>query len=53
MIHDALKDANATEKFGLTGSQEGRIILGRVTVKDGDVLWNGTRVDNLSTRVFL
>lgn len=41
MIHDALKDANATEKFGLTGSQEGRIILGRVTVKDGDVLWNG------------
>lgn len=41
MIHDALKDANAVEKFGLTGSQEGRIILGQVTVKDGDVLWNG------------
>ena len=41
MIHDALKDANLTERFGLTGSQEGRIILGQVTVKDGDVLWNG------------
>ena len=42
MIHDALKDSNAAEKFGLTGSQEGRIILGQLTVKDGDVLWNGS-----------
>ena len=41
MIHDALKGSNAAEKFGLTGSQEGRIILGQITVRDGDVLWNG------------
>ena len=41
MIHDALKEWNAAENFDLTGSQEGRIILGQITVKDGDVLWNG------------
>jgi hypothetical protein len=41
MIHDALKEWNAAENFGLMGSQEGRIILGQITVKDGDVLWNG------------
>ncbi|MCC3860874.1 hypothetical protein [Pseudemcibacter aquimaris] len=41
LTHDALRDANLNEKYGLTGSQEGKIILGQVTVKDGDVLWNG------------
>lgn len=37
MTHDALKD-----KAGLNEAQEGKIVLGQVTVKDGDVLWNGT-----------
>ncbi|MBL4603613.1 MAG: hypothetical protein JKY84_12770 [Emcibacteraceae bacterium] len=41
MTHDALKDMNANESSGLTGNEEGKIILGQVTVKDGDVLWNG------------
>lgn len=42
MTHDALKESGAAGQYGLTGSQEGKIILGQVTVKDGDVLWNGT-----------
>lgn len=42
MTHDALKDNEIAEKFGLTDAQEGRMILGRITVLDGDVLWNGS-----------
>ncbi|MDG1995491.1 MAG: hypothetical protein P8J14_03275 [Emcibacteraceae bacterium] len=42
MTHDALKESGRTEKYGLSQSQEGKIILGQVTVKDGDVLWNGS-----------
>lgn len=41
MVHDALGQANLESQYGLTGSQEGKIVLGQVTVKDGDVFWNG------------
>lgn len=41
ITHDALKDSNIAQEHGLTGSQEGKIVLGQVTVKDGDVFWNG------------
>ncbi|MDG1709238.1 MAG: hypothetical protein P8H03_10780 [Emcibacteraceae bacterium] len=41
MTHDALKESGVAEEYGLTGSQEGKIILGQVTVRDGDVFWNG------------
>lgn len=42
MTHDALKGLSADQRSGLTGNEEGKIILGQVTVKDGDVFWNGT-----------
>jgi len=42
MTHDALKGLNADQRSGLTGNEEGKIILGQVTVKNGDVYWNGT-----------
>ena len=41
MTHDALKDSPLNPGPGLDGANEGKIILGQVTVKDGDVLWNG------------
>ncbi|HPF45697.1 MAG: hypothetical protein KDF58_00970 [Alphaproteobacteria bacterium] len=41
LTHDALKEMNENKDAGLTGSEEGKIILGQVTVKNGDVLWNG------------
>ncbi len=46
MTHDALKDNEIAQKYGIDNAQEGKIILGRVTVKDGDVLWNGTSLKN-------
>ena len=39
--HDALKDTHLNPGGGLDGANEGKIILGQVTVKEGDVLWNG------------
>ena len=41
MTHDALNDSPLNSEPGLDGANEGKIILGQVTVKDGDVLWNG------------
>ncbi|MEZ5756973.1 MAG: hypothetical protein R3D86_01980 [Emcibacteraceae bacterium] len=41
LTHDALKVMNDNKSSGLTGSEEGKIILGQITVKNGDVLWNG------------
>mgnify|MGYP003624802155 CR=1 FL=1 len=41
MTYDALKDSPLNPEAGLDGANEGKIILGQVTVKDGDVLWNG------------
>jgi len=42
MTHDALRENSIANQFGLSDAQEGKIILGQVTVRDGDVLWNGT-----------
>ncbi len=42
MTHDALKDNEIAAARGLSGSEEGKIILGSVTVKNGDILWNGS-----------
>ena len=42
MTHDALKESGKAEKYGLSQNQEGKIILGQVTVKGGDVFWNGS-----------
>jgi hypothetical protein len=42
MTHDALKESAQSEMFGLADSQEGKIVLGQVTVLNGDVLWNVT-----------
>lgn len=42
MTHDALRENSIADQYGLGDAQEGKIILGQVTVKDGDVLWNGT-----------
>ena len=41
MTHDALKNSRLNLGQGVDGANEGKIILGQVTVKDGDVLWNG------------
>ncbi len=41
MTHDALKDNEIAEQFGLSDAQEGKMILGRVSIQDGEVFWNG------------
>lgn len=41
MTHDALRENSIADQYGLGDAQEGKIILGQVTVKNGDVLWNG------------
>lgn len=41
LTHDAVKN-NIANSTGIDAENEGKIILGQVTVKDGDVLWNGT-----------
>lgn len=54
MTHDALKGLNANQSSGLTGNEEGKIILGQVTVKDGDVFWNGNSLKQADMdRVYL
>lgn len=42
MTHDALKGNEIAQRFGVEDSNEGKIILGQVTVQDGEVLWNGS-----------
>ena len=42
MTHDALKDNEIAAARGLSASEEGKIILGSVTVKNGNILWNGS-----------
>ncbi len=42
MTHDALKDNEIAEAYGLTDAQEGKMILGRISILDGDVYWNGS-----------
>lgn len=58
MTHDALKNNPVVNGAGISGSQagseEGKIILGQVTVKNGDVLWNGTSLkENDRDRILL
>ena len=47
MTHDALKEKGLVNITGLGQSDEGKIVLGQVTVKDGDVLWNGTSLKEM------
>ena len=42
MVHDALKDNEIAAARGLSDAEEGKIILGSITVKNGDILWNGS-----------
>ncbi|MBT5073637.1 MAG: hypothetical protein HOJ34_03070 [Kordiimonadaceae bacterium] len=54
MTHDALRENSIADKYGLGDAQEGKIILGQVTVKDGDVLWNGTSLKEADkNRIYL
>ncbi len=50
LTHDALKENEFIKQYGLDTAQEGKIILGQVTVKDGDVLWNGVSLKNSHMR---
>ncbi len=46
MTHDALKDNEIAKEYGLSDAQEGKIILGRVSIQGGDVYWNGASLKN-------
>ncbi len=54
MTHDALKGNDYATDPRFSSSQEGKIILGQVTIKDGDVLWNGTSLkENEKKRIYM
>lgn len=54
MIHDALKDNEIAKELGMDDAQEGKIILGRVSVIDGEVHWNGSSLARAETeRLYL
>lgn len=42
MVHDALKENEVAQRFGVEDSNQGKVILGQVTVQDGEVFWNGS-----------
>lgn len=46
MTHDALKDNEIAREFGLSDAQEGKMILGRISVRGGEVYWNGSSLKN-------
>lgn len=53
LTHDAAKN-NIVDSTGIDAINEGKIILGQVTVKDGDVFWNGTSLKEADKeRIFL
>ncbi len=54
MTHDALNTQKSNENSvvspnGLTPAQEGKIILGQVSVRDGAVFWNGQPLTSQDT----
>jgi hypothetical protein len=46
MTHDALKDNQIAKEYGLSDAQEGKIILGRVSIQESDIYWNGASLKN-------
>ena len=46
LTHDALGNDEFKKQYGLDTAQEGRIILGQVSVKEGEVYWNGEPLQN-------
>lgn len=46
MTHDALKDNQIAKEYGLSDAQEGKIVLGRISIQGGDVYWNGISLKN-------